>query len=184
MTGSTPGRGCARLTLLLAAGLVALCASPVTGQQRCPTWEEMLETGAAVQLDAMLEGEHEERLSLVYLNSPVLGRCALGPVLFADVNDGLLQVPGVQAFWVGVSGRSADRFTPEKLWLVQSGKEIPLGLKGEVDSPTAMSTVGRFESEHLLLFLDEIDPAVPMRFIYVSAVKPVDVEYRLPEAYR
>ncbi len=112
MTGATKAVSAA------IALVVTLTVAPGRAVAQCPSWEDMLAEGSLVQIEAILRDEIDLTLSLVYLNPPRLGSCALGEALFEGLDSNLLSAgPPVQAFWVGVSGRSADQFSPEQLWV-------------------------------------------------------------------
>ena len=102
-------------TAAAVAGLIAaLALAPDHAAAQCPSWEDMLGDGSLVQIEAILRDEIDLTLSIVYLNPPRLGACALGEVLFEGLDANLLSAgPPVQAFWIGVSGRSAAEFAPE-----------------------------------------------------------------------
>ncbi len=62
-----------------AAGLTAaLTFAPTRAVAQCPDWDEMLAEGSLVQIEAVLRDEIDLTLSVVYLNPPRLGSCALG----------------------------------------------------------------------------------------------------------
>ena len=87
-------------------------------------------------------------------------------------------------FWVGVSGKSADDFVPEQLWVVQGEEELGLSLKGEFDVATRLGTMSDLASQFLVVFGDELDATLPMRVIYISSIGPVSAAYRLDSYYR
>ena len=169
-----------------AAGLTAaLTFAPTRAVAQCPDWDEMLAEGSLVQIEAVLRDEIDLTLSVVYLNPPRLGSCALGNMLFDGLDSNLLSAgPPAHGFWVGVSGRSADEFAPEQLWVVQGDQELGLSLKGEFDTATRLSGMGEFAAQYLVVYGAEIDPSQPMRLIYISRIGPVSEPYRLDAGYR
>ena len=169
-----------------AAGLTAaLTCAPTRALAQCPDWHEMLAEGSLVQIEVVLRDEIDLTLSIVYLNPPRLGSCALGDALFDGIDSNLLSAgPPAAGFWVGVSGRSADEFEPEQLWVVQGDTEMGLSLKGEYDAVTRLSTMSELAAQYLVVYGHEIDPAQPMRLIYISSIGPVSTPYRLSAAYR
>ncbi|TDI25740.1 MAG: hypothetical protein E2P06_04115 [Acidobacteria bacterium] len=179
MTGATKAVSAA------IALVVTLTVVPGRAVAQCPSWEDMLAEGSLVQIEAILRDEIDLTLSLVYLNPPRLGSCALGEALFEGLDSNLLSAgPPVQAFWVGVSGRSADQFSPEQLWVVQGEKELGLSLKAEFDTETRLGRMIEFAAEYIVFYNDEIDRSLPMRLIYISSIGPVSEVYRLDAAYR
>lgn len=156
----------------------------VAGAQ-CPDWDQMRDDGSVVEIEAVLRDEIDLTLSLVYLNPPGLGACALGEALFDGLDSGLLRAgPPAEAFWVGISGRSTGDFVPEQLWVVQGDRELGLSLKGEYDVETRLSSLQDFEQQYLVVYGEALDPTEPMRLIYISSIGPVSTEYRLPSRYR
>lgn len=179
MTGSA-GR-------LIAPGLVAgvLTLLPAPAAAQCRDWGEMLADGSVVQIEAVLGTEIDLTLSVVYLNPKRLGRCALGTALYDGLDSAMLSAgPPAQAFWIGVTGRSADTFAPEQLWIVQDERELGLSLKGEYDVETRLSTLREFDGQHLVVYGAELDATVPMRVIYLSSIGPVSSEYHVDAYYR
>lgn len=152
---------------------------------QCQDWDTMLADGSLVQIDTVLGDEIDLTLSVVYLNPKRLGRCALGDGLFDGLDSGILNAGSpAQGFWVGVSGRSADTFVPEQLWVVQGDREMGLSLKGEYDAETRLSTLGDIEAQYLVVYGAELDATQPMRVIYVSSIGPLSSEYRVDAYYR
>jgi hypothetical protein len=165
--------------------VVTLTVVPGRAVAQCQSWEDMLAEGSLVQIEAILRDEIDLTLSLVYLNPPRLGSCALGEALFEGLDSNLLSAgPPVQAFRVGVSGRSADQFSPEQLWVVQGEKELGLSLKAEFDTETRLGRMIEFAAEYIVFYNEEIDRSLPMRLIYISSIGPVSEVYRLDAAYR
>ena len=165
--------------------LVSVAALPATADAQCPDWDEMLEEGSLVPVEAVLGDEIDLTLWIAYLNPPRLGECALGAQLYEWLASGLLRAgPPAQAFWVGITGDSADEFSPQQLWVVQDDRELGLSLKGEYDAPTRVSTLEDLDGQFLVVYADELDATRPMRLIYISSIGPVSSEYHVPQAYR
>ena len=105
--------------------LAALVLLPATADAQCPDWDGMLDQGSLVPIEAVLGDEIDLTLWIAYLNPPRLGARALGDQLYDGLASGLLNAgPPAQAFWVGITGDSADEFSPEQLWVVQDGREL------------------------------------------------------------
>jgi hypothetical protein len=162
-------------------GLVAtlgLTPAPVGAQ--CPGWDEMLAGGTLVQIEAKIRGEIDLTLSIVYLNRPDGGRCTLGETLYDGLETNLLSAGlHVQAFWVGVSGRSSAEFVPEKLFVVQGDAEMALALKGALDLDTRLGPQAELDTELLVFYEAELDRNRPIRLIYLSEIGPVSAAYLL-----
>jgi len=162
-------------------GLVAtlgLTPAPVGAQ--CPGWDEMLADGTLVQIEAKIRGEIDLTLSIVYLNRPDGGRCTLGATLYDGLETNLLSAGlHVQAFWVGVSGRSSAEFVPEKLFVVQGDAEMALALKGALDLDTRLGPQAELDTELLVFYEAELDRNRPIRLIYLSEIGPVSAAYLL-----
>lgn len=172
---------------LIAAGVVTgvLTLIPAPAVAQCRDWDEMLADGSVVQIEAVLGAEIDLTLSVVYLNPQRLGRCALGTALYDGLDSAMLSAgPPAQAFWVGVTGGSADTFAPEQLWIVQDERELGLSLKGEYDVETRLSTLREFDGQYLVVYGAELDAILPMRVIYLSSIGPVSAEYRVDAYYR
>ena len=148
-------------------------ATSITAAAQCRDWDEMLADGSIVEIEAVLGDE-------IDLNPKRMGRCALGAVLYDGLDSAMLSAgPPAQGFWVGVTGRSADTFVPEQLWVVQGGRELGLCLKGEYDSETRLGTLSQFDGQYLVVYGAALDATLPMRVIYLSSVGPVFSEYRV-----
>ena len=140
----------------------------------------MLADGSVVEIEAVLGDEIDLTLSVVYLNPKRLERCALDAVLYDGLDSAMLSAgPPAQGFWVGVTGRSADTFVPEQLWVVQGGRELGLCLKGEYDAETRLGTLSQFDGQYLVVYGAALDATLPMRVIYLSSIGPVSSEYRV-----
>jgi hypothetical protein len=169
----------------VAALTAALALAPDRAAAQCPSWDDMLADGSLVQIEAILRDEIDLTLSILYLNPPRLGACALGEVLFEGLESNLLSAgPPVQAFWIGVSGRSAEEFAPEQMWLIQGENELGLSLKAAFDAETRIGKMHDLDAQHLVFYEHEIEPAQPMRLIYISSIGPVSESYQVAPAYR
>ena len=179
MTGDT------RLHLIGGALVATLAMAPAQVLAQCRDWDEMVADGSLVQIKAVLGDEIDLTLPVVYLNPKRLGRCALGEALYDGLDSALLSAgPPAQGFWVGVSGRSAETFVPEQLWVVQGDRELGLSLKGDYEVDTRLSALGELAFQYLVVYGDNLDPTLPMRLIYVSRIGPVSTEYRVDAYYR
>lgn len=146
----------------------------------CPSWDDMVTDGSAVQVVIGRDDLVGLSLSFVYVNPPQLGECFLGETLYNSVMEDLFKNESDRhLFWVGLDGAYVYLFDKRSIYMVQEDQQFDVSssrIVGKMMVPAVQSAI-------LVSLEGKIDFSEPVIIFYKTGMGTYSNEYWLPDRY-